>query len=110
MKNDWRDPVHPGEHLADELKEIGINPHELAKRLNVPPNRVTQIINGKRSITVDTAMRLGRFFGTGPEIWMNLQQKYDLEIARKEDGGVLKEIKPFKRDGKKTRLQPELRL
>ncbi len=94
---DWRSPIHPGEHLADELEEIGINGHELAKRLNVPPNRVSQILNGKRSITADTAMRLGKFFGTGAVVWLNLQQKYDLQIAKEKSGQNMKGIKPFRK-------------
>ena len=108
--NDWRDPIHPGEHLADELQEIGINGHQLAKRLNVPPNRISQIINGKRAVTADTAMRLGKFFGTGAVIWLNLQQKYDLEVARKTEGDDLKKIKPYKAPKQKTPAQTELNL
>jgi antitoxin HigA-1 len=98
---DWRSPIHPGEHLADELEEIGLNGNELAKRLNVPPNRISQILNGKRSITADTAMRLGKFFGTGAVIWLNLQQKYDLEIAKEKGVLNMKAIKPFKKAPKK---------
>jgi len=108
--NDWRDPIHPGEHLADELEEIGINGNQLAKRLNVPPNRISQIINGKRAITADTAMRLGRFFGTGAVIWMNLQQKYDLEIARKKASDDFKKIKPYKTHKQKTPQRAGLNL
>ncbi len=74
----WKEPIHPGEILAKELDEIGINALELARRLDVPHNRIYQILDGKRSITADTALRFGKFFGTGPEVWMNLQQKYDL--------------------------------
>lgn len=110
MKKNWRDPIHPGEHLADELEEIDMNGHELAKRLNVPPNRVSQILSGKRGITADTAMRLGRFFGTGPEIWLGLQQKYDLQVAQKEGSGNLKTIKPLKRIKPKSLPQAELNL
>ena len=108
--NDWRDPIHPGEHLADELQEIGINGHQLAKRLNVPPNRISQIINGKRAVTADTAMRLGKFFGTGAVIWLNLQQKYDLEVARKMEGEDLKKIKPYKAPKQKTPQRAGLNL
>ena len=110
MKKDWRDPIHPGEHLSDELEEIGMNGHELAKRLNVPPNRVSQILGGKRGVTADTAMRLGKFFGTGPEIWLSLQQKYDLQVAQKEGSGDLKTIKPLKKIKAKSLPQAELDL
>jgi addiction module HigA family antidote len=65
--------IHPGERLADELKALGMSANELAKELGVPTNRLTQIIRGKRGITGDTALHLGRWFGTGPDIWINLQ-------------------------------------
>lgn len=92
----WKDPIHPGEILADELEEIGINALELARRLDVPHNRIYQILDAKRSITADTALRLGKFFGTGPEVWMNLQQKYDLAMAQKKEDKSLKTVKPLK--------------
>ncbi|MFQ5716645.1 MAG: HigA family addiction module antitoxin [Nitrospinales bacterium] len=110
MKKDWRDPIHPGEHLSDELDEIGMNGHELAKRLNVPPNRISQILNGKRGVTADTAMRLGKFFGTGPEFWLSIQQKYDLELARKEGAGDLKTIEPLKKIEHKSLPQAGMNL
>jgi antitoxin HigA-1 len=75
-------PIHPGEHLADMLKEAGIAANALALRLRVPTNRITTIIQGKRSITAETALRLGRYFGTSPQFWMNLQTKYDLDSAQ----------------------------
>ena len=75
-------PIHPGEHLADILKESGITANALALRLRVPANRITFILQGKRAITADTALRLGRYFGTSPEFWMNLQTKYDLDRAQ----------------------------
>jgi antitoxin HigA-1 len=84
--------IHPGEHLADELKALGMSANELAKELGVPTNRLTQIIAGKRSITGDTALRLGKWFGTGPDIWMNLQKNYELRIAAQEMGEALKKI------------------
>lgn len=76
-----RTPIHPGEILADELKELGVSSSELARALRVPPNRISQIIAGKRAISADTALRLGRWFGTGPQLWLNLQQAYDLDLA-----------------------------
>jgi addiction module HigA family antidote len=82
--------IHPGEHLADELKALGLSANELAKELGVPTNRLTQIIRGKRGIAGDTALRLGRWFGTGPDIWINLQQNYELQLATIEIGDALK--------------------
>lgn len=84
--------IHPGEHLADELTALGMSANELAKELGVPTNRLTQIIGGKRGITGDTALRLGRWFGTGPDIWMNLQKNYELKLAAREIGKGLKRI------------------
>jgi addiction module HigA family antidote len=84
--------IHTGEHLADELKVLGMSANELAKELGVPTNRLTRIIAGKRGITGDTALRLGKWFGTGPDIWMNLQKNYELRIAEQEMGVVLKKI------------------
>ena len=91
----WKDPIHPGEILADELAEISMTAADLAKRIGVPNNRVYQIVNGKRDITADTALRLGQFFGTGPELWMNLQKAYELDIARQNMGDKLKRIKRY---------------
>src|SRR5215472_18062207 len=73
--------IHPGEHLAEELKELSMSAAELARQLGVPTNRVTAILNGRRSISGDTALRLAHFFGTSPAFWMNLQTTYDLRIA-----------------------------
>lgn len=93
--SDWRAPIHPGEILVDELEEIGMRPVELAQRLGVPDNRIYQILHGRRSITADTALRLGKFFNTGPEFWLNLQQAYELDVARQEIGGGLEMITPY---------------
>ena len=90
-----REPIHPGEFLADELQEIEITAAELARQLDVPPNRISQIIRGRRDITADTALRLGQFFGTGPELWMNLQKAYDLDKARVELGKKIEKIHPW---------------
>ena len=84
--------IHPGEHLADELQALGMSANELAKELGVPTNRLTQIIKGQRGISGDTALRLGRWFGTGPDIWMNLQKNYELKLAADEIGDALKKI------------------
>lgn len=79
-------PIHPGEHLAQELRELGITAAELSRQIDVPVNRITSIINGQRGITADTALRLGHWFGTSPQFWMNLQQQYELRLAEKEVG------------------------
>lgn len=89
-----RTPIHPGEILADELAELGISAAELARRLRVPANRISQIIAGKRAISADTALRLGRWFGSGPQIWLNLQQAYDLDVARLAGGSDIGRIRP----------------
>jgi addiction module HigA family antidote len=79
-----RTPIHPGEILKDELEELKISGSALAARLHVPANRITQILGGKRSISAETALKLGKWFGTGPKIWMNLQQAYELDLARQK--------------------------
>jgi antitoxin HigA-1 len=81
-----RTPIHPGEHLAEELRELGITAAELSRQIDVPVNRITGIIHGQRGITADTALRLGHWFGTSPQFWMNLQQLYELRLAEGEIG------------------------
>ena len=87
-----RTPIHPGEILADELEELAISAARLARTIEVPPNRISQIIAGRRAITADTALRLGRYFGTSADLWMNLQKAYDLDLARQELGNAIKKI------------------
>ena len=88
-------PIHPGELLRDELGEIGISLNELARALRVPMNRISAIVNGKRSITADTAMRLARYFGTSPQYWLNLQTAYDLEVAERRMAATIeREVLP----------------
>jgi len=87
-----RAAIHPGEVLADELEEIAISPTELARQLAVPANRISQIIQGKRSITGDTALRLGHWFGMSPQFWLNLQVAYDLRIAEKLHGAEIRKL------------------
>ena len=87
-----REAIHPGEFLSDELEEIGITATELSRQIDVPPNRVLGIVHGHRNITADTALRLGQFFGTGPELWMNLQKAYDLDKAKAEFGKKIQSI------------------
>ena len=81
-----RNPIHPGEHLALVLNELGMSAAELARQLDVPVNRITAITNGERGITADTALRLGHWFGTTPEFWLNLQSLYELRLASQEVG------------------------
>jgi addiction module HigA family antidote len=81
-----RTPIHPGEHLAEELRELGVTAAELSRQIDVPVNRITGIIHGQRGITADTALRLGHWFGTTPQFWMNLQQLYELRLAENEVG------------------------
>ena len=85
-----RTPIHPGEILADELEELGVSPTELSRQICVPANRISQIINGKRAITGDTALRLAHWFGTSPQFWMNLQALYDVRLAEEEAGAEIK--------------------
>jgi addiction module HigA family antidote len=89
--------IHPGEHLAEELKELGISAAELARNLQVPTNRITGILNGQRAITGDTALRLAHFFGTSAEFWLNLQSLYELRLARKKAGKSIKALPTLKR-------------
>ena len=80
MKNKKLPPLHPGEILIEEfLKPMGISQYRLAKDISVPPRRINEIVHGKRSITADTALRLGRFFEIAPQFWLNLQNRFDLE-------------------------------
>ncbi len=81
-----RPAIHPGEVLAEELEEIAVTPTKLARQLRVPPNRITQIVQGKRAITGDTALRLGHWFGTSAQFWLNLQSAYDIRVAQAAAG------------------------
>jgi addiction module HigA family antidote len=98
-----RSAIHPGEHLAEQLEELGMSAAELARQLKVPTNRITEILNGQRAVTGDTALRLGHFFGTSPEFWMNLQKLYELRLAEQKSGETIKGlptlIKPMKKRG-----------
>lgn len=84
--------IHPGAILKDELEELGVTPTEFARQIEVPPNRVSQIIGGKRAITGDTALRFGHWFGTDPQFWLNLQSQFDLAQADKETGEVIRHL------------------
>jgi antitoxin HigA-1 len=87
-----RDPIHPGEHLAEELRELGMSARELARELKVPVTRITEILRGRRGISGDTALRLGQYFGVSPDFWMNLQKLYELDLARQQIGEELTAI------------------
>jgi addiction module HigA family antidote len=87
-----RTPIHPGEILADELEELDMSAAQLARTLDVPANRISQIIAGKRAISADTALRLARHFGTSADFWMNLQKTYDLDLARQHIGKAIGQI------------------
>ena len=87
-----RPAIHPGEILGEELAEIAMTPTELARQLRVPTNRVTQIIQGKRAITGDTALRLGHWFGTSAQFWLNLQSAHDIRVAEREAGADIAKL------------------
>lgn len=87
-----RTPIHPGEHLAEALSELGMSAAELARQLAIPTNRITGIINGERAVTADTALRLGHWFGMSAEFWLNLQKLYELRLAENEKGAEIRKL------------------
>ena len=87
-----REPIHPGETLREDLEALGMSAAELARRVEVPVNRITQILNGQRAVTGDTALRLGHFFGTSGEFWLNLQKLYELRRAEREHGAKIGQL------------------
>jgi addiction module HigA family antidote len=89
--------IHPGEHLAEELEALDMSAAELARKIDVPTNRITQILNGTRSVSGDTALRLAHFFGTSAQFWLNLQSLYDLRIAEQKAGKSIKSLPKLKR-------------
>jgi addiction module HigA family antidote len=89
--------IHPGEHLAEELRALNMSASELARRIKVPTNRVTGILNGRRAITGDTALRLAHFFGTSAELWVNLQSLYDLQVAEAKTGKIIEQLPTLRR-------------
>jgi addiction module HigA family antidote len=88
--------IHPGEHLQEELEALSMSAAAFARKIDVPPNRITQILKGERDITADTAMRLGHFFGTSAQFWMNLQSIYDLRLAQDRNGPAIKALPTLK--------------
>lgn len=99
-----REPIHPGETLRDDLDALGMSAAELARRIEVPVNRITQILNGQRAVTGDTALRLGRFFGTSGEFWLNLQKLYELRRAEREHGAEIERLPPLASDNRLSAL------
>ena len=94
FKNGMR-PVHPGEVLRDELEELGMSANAFAEALDVPANRISAILKGQRGVTADTALRLSRYLGTTPDLWLNLQKAFELRVAELESGkDIAKRIKP----------------
>lgn len=103
-----RPPIHPGEILADELQELNISAAQLARTLHVPTNRITQILAGKRAITADTALRLGQWFGTGPEFWLNLQKAYELRLAEQIAGQEIRRTIPTRQTAQPVGLAAQV--
>lgn len=97
--------THPGTVLAQQLEALGVSPTELARQLQVPPNRITQIIQGKRAITGDSALRLAHWFGNAPEFWMNLQVHYDLSLAAQEAGKAINALPTRVKKRRQQRLE-----
>jgi addiction module HigA family antidote len=87
-----RPPIHPGEILADELRELGVTPTELSRQIQVPANRITQIVHGRRGVTGDTALRLGHWFGTSAQFWLNLQGAFDIRVAEQRVGREVRKL------------------
>jgi addiction module HigA family antidote len=101
-----RTPIHPGEILGDELEEIGLSAKKLADVIQVPPNRLYQLLAGKRNVTADTALRLSQYFGMSADFWMNLQSAYELDLARQQNGKAIQRIP--KRSETAPETQPAL--
>ena len=92
-----RTPIHPGEVLKEELRELGLSANALALALHVPANRISQILKGQRNVTADSALRLAQYFGTTPEFWLNLQKSYELRLAERRSGkAIRRSVKPLK--------------
>ena len=87
-----RTAIHPGRHLAKQLKALGISAAELGRQLKVPTNRITGILNGQRAVTGDSALRLAHFFGNSPEFWLNLQKIYELRLAEAKAGAAIRRL------------------
>jgi len=104
-----RSAIHPGEHLAEQLTALDMSAAELGRQLQVPSNRISEIIKGQRAITGDTALRLGHFFGTSPQFWLNLQTLYELRLAEQKTGDTIRALPTLTVRGRKpndNQLQP----
>ncbi len=99
-----RTAIHPGEHLAEQLETLGMSAAEIARQIKVPTNRITEILRGRRSITGDTALRLGHFFGTSPDFWINLQKLYELRMAENRAGRIIKDLPTLAGQKKKAAI------
>ncbi len=95
-----RTAIHPGEHLAEQLKELGMSAAELGRQLEVLTNRITGILNGQRAVTGDSALRLAHFFGTSAEFWLNLQKVYELRLAEAKAGAMIRRLPRLRESGK----------
>jgi antitoxin HigA-1 len=102
-----RSAIHPGEHLAEQLEALEMSAAELGRRLGVPTNRVTAILNGQRTVTGDTALRLGHFFGNSPQFWLNLQATYDLRLAETRVGDEIRALPTLGKGHKRAPLQAQ---
>ena len=102
-----RTAIHPGEHLAEQLEELHMSAAELGRHLKVPTNRITEILNGRRGITGDTALRLGHFFGTSPEFWLNLQKLYELRLAENKSGRTIRDLPTLAQRAKGRAADPK---
>jgi addiction module HigA family antidote len=98
MSKKLLEPITPGEILLEEfMRPLGVSINKLARDIDVPPGRISEIVNGKRAVTADTALRLGRYFGVSPEIWLNLQADYELRVAQREAGKKIEaHVRPFR--------------
>ena len=97
-----RTSIHPGEHLAEQLEELGMSASELGRRLQVPTNRITGILNGQRAVTGDSALRLAHFFGNSAEFWLNLQKQYELRLAEAKSGAAIRRLPRLAKHEKRT--------
>lgn len=104
-----RTAIHPGEHLAEQLKELGMSAAELGRQLKVPTNRITGILNGQRAITGDSALRLAHFFGTSAEFWLNLQKVHELRIAEQKVGATIRSLPRLSERSKTRNREPRAR-
>jgi addiction module HigA family antidote len=104
-----RTAIHPGEHLAEQLNELGMSAAELGRQLKVPTNRITGILNGQRAITGDSALRLAHFFGTSAEFWLNLQKLYELRLADQKAGAAIRRLPRLHKTGKPESLPNQRR-